>query len=133
MPTTATTGPQRASEALADVSRMAGRQYRWGLRSAPMLGFERRFVGALTTTPDPGIRGEVETWVEGSLRAMPQHLRLGVAGETVLLSAWAALSRTDAAALAAALDRSPVALLRQYVRLFRSLVLFAEQELAPAA
>jgi hypothetical protein len=98
-----------------------------------MLGFERRFVGALTTTPDPGIRGEVETWVEGSLRAMPQHLRLGVAGETVLLSAWAALSRTDAAALAAALDRSPVALLRQYVRLFRSLVLFAEQELAPAA
>ena len=98
-----------------------------------MLGFERRFVGALTTAPDPAIRAEVEAWVESSLRAMPQHLRLGVVGQTVLLGVWATVSRRQPAALAAALDRSPVALLRQYVRLFRSLVLFAEQELAPAA
>lgn len=98
-----------------------------------MLGFERRFVDALMTTPDPAVRRQVETWVDGSLRSMPQHLRLGVVGETVLLAGWSAATRCDAAALAASLDRSPVGLLRQYVRLFRSLVLFAEQELAPAS
>jgi hypothetical protein len=98
-----------------------------------MLGFERRFVDALTTTPDPATRQRVAAWVEGSLRTMPQHLRFGVAGETVLLATWSTLARRDAIAVASALDRSPVGLLRQYVRLFRSLVLFAEQELAPAA
>ena len=98
-----------------------------------MLGFERRFVDALVSTPDPGIRQQVETWVDGSLRTMPQHLRLGVVGETVLLTAWSTVARRDAAAVATALDRSPIGLLRQYVRLFRSLVLFAEQELTPAA
>ena len=97
-----------------------------------MLGFERRFVDALTTTPDPGTRRQVASWVDGSLRTMPQHLRLGVAGETVLLAAWSTVARRDPATLATDLDRSPIGLLRQYVRLFRSLVLFAEQELAPA-
>lgn len=97
-----------------------------------MLGFERRFVDALITAPDPGTRRQVESWVEGSLRTMPQHLRLGVAGETVLLAAWSTVARRDAARIAIELDRSPIGLLRQYVRLFRSLVLFAEQELTPA-
>jgi hypothetical protein len=98
-----------------------------------MLGFERRFVDALATTPDPAIRQRVEAWVDGSLRTMPQHLRVGVVGETILLATWSTVARRDAAAVVVALDRSPVVLLRQYVRLFRSLVLFAEQELAPAA
>ena len=57
---------------------------------------------------------------------------LKIDGETVLLAAWSTVARHDAARIAGALDRSPIGLLRQYVRLFRSLVLFAEQELAPA-
>ena len=97
-----------------------------------MLGFERRFVDALTTTPDPATRRRVAAWVDGSLRSMPQHLRLGIAGETVLLATWSAVARHDVVTVATALDRSPIGLLRQYVRLFRSLVLFAEQELLPA-
>jgi hypothetical protein len=97
-----------------------------------MLGFERRFVRALVTTGDPAVRGRVEAWVAGSLRTMPQHLRLGVLGETVLLSGWSAISRRDVATLPTTLERSPLMPLRQYVRLFRSLVLFAEQELTPA-
>jgi hypothetical protein len=97
-----------------------------------MLGFERRFVHALVASGDPAIRRRVEAWVAGSLRTMPQHLRLGVLGETVLLSGWSAVSRRDVATLPATLERSPLMPLRQYVRLFRSLVLFAEQELTPA-
>ena len=97
-----------------------------------MLGFERRFVRALVASDDPAVRGRVETWVDGSLRTMPQHLRLGVLGETLLLSGWTSVARRDVATLPATLERSPLMPLRQYVRLFRSLVLFAEQELTPA-
>jgi hypothetical protein len=97
-----------------------------------MLGFERRFVDALVATRDPAVRSRVHEWVAGSLRTMPQHLRIGVLGETVLLSGWTAVSRRDVTTLPATLERSPLMPLRQYVRLFRSLVLFAEQELTPA-
>lgn len=97
-----------------------------------MLGFERQVVDALTTTSDPAVRRRVESWVESSLRAMPQHLRLGVLAESVAVGAWARAARRDPQGVVAALDASPVALLRQYPRLLRSLVLFAEQELAPA-
>lgn len=98
-----------------------------------MLGFERRFVDALIIDPDPSVRQRVHDWVEISLDAMPQHLRLGVVGESLLLSTWTAVSRSNPAALATSLDRSPLMPLRQYARLFRSLVLFAEQESAPVS
>ena len=98
-----------------------------------MLAFERRFVDALLTTDDPAVRNRVQAWVDGSLRTMPQHLRLGVVGETLLLAGWSSVARPDLDRLPSQLDRSPLMPLRQYARLFRSLVLFAEQELAPAA
>jgi len=98
-----------------------------------MLGFERRFVDALTATDDPAIRDGIVHWVSGSLATMPQHLRLGVLGQSVLLAGWATVARTSMATLPASLERSPLMPLRQYVRLFRSLVLFAEQELTPVS
>jgi hypothetical protein len=98
-----------------------------------MLGFERDLVATLTSTRDPAVRARVEDWVEGSLRTMPEFLRLGVLVETVAFSAFGRLrgrGRGGApASLVDALAGSPIPLVRQYVRLFRSLVLFAEEEL----
>lgn len=108
-----------------------------------MLGFERQVVDHLVTTTDPARREAVRRWVDGSLADMPEHLRAGVLAESLALATVARLRRAgarptdaDVASAVRILDASPVALLRQYVRLFRSLVLFAEQELAgqqPAA
>ena len=99
-----------------------------------MLGFERELVAALVTTPDPAVRREVEAFVEGSLDEMPEFLRLGVLAETLGVATLARLRRDrDLLALVDLLERAPVPLVRQYVRLFRSLVLFAEQELATPA
>ena len=74
---------------------------------------------------------------------MPEHLRLGVVGESVLLGTYAGALRAtgrlpagDAEALARLLDRweaSRVGVLRQYVRMMKSLVVFAENELTPEA
>jgi hypothetical protein len=106
-----------------------------------MLWFEREVVGALTESPDQPLRSSVEAFVDGSLRDMPEHLRAGVAGESVLLGTYVlALRRTgrlpgDPHALAARLESwesSRIGVLRQYARLMRSLVVFAENELAPA-
>lgn len=97
-----------------------------------MLSIERRVVAELTTAIDPEHRRAVETWVEGTLAAMPDALRLGVVAESILFSAWAAIRRpADLHGLIGWLDRSPVSLLRSYPRLFRSLVLFGELELEP--
>jgi hypothetical protein len=99
-----------------------------------MLDFERELVAALVTTADPRLRRDVEAFVEGSFDDMPEFLRLGVLVETIAFSTLARLRRgRDLLALVDVLDRSPIPLVRQYVRLFRSLVLFAEQELAPTA
>lgn len=104
-----------------------------------MLRFEREVVRSLVTSPDDQLRSGVEDYVDGALRAMPEYLRAGVAVESVALGTWAALlgrrSGNDPDALVRVLDRweqSPIGLVRQYVRLLRSLVLFAECELAPA-
>jgi hypothetical protein len=99
-----------------------------------VLGFERRVVATLVTTADPRRRAEVEAFVDGTLRSMPEHLRAGVAAESVLLGTWDRLRRrggSDTVDLAA-LDGSRIDVVRQYVRLLRGLVLFAESELAPA-
>jgi hypothetical protein len=98
-----------------------------------MLDFERELVATLVTTTDPGLRRNVEAFVEGSLDDMPEFLRLGVLAETAAFSILARFRRgRDLRRLVDLLDRSPIPLVRQYVRLFRSLVLFAEQELAGA-
>jgi hypothetical protein len=98
-----------------------------------MLKLERRVVADLTTSVDPALRRQVEQWVDGTLRDMSDVLRLGVTLESVLFSAWVAVRRPDdLQGLLTSLDRSPISLLRSYPRLFRSLVLFGELELAGA-
>lgn len=99
-----------------------------------MLKLEHRVVAELTTSADPVLRSQVEGWVDGTLRDMSDILRLGVLAESVLFSVWVALRRpVDLHGLLGWLDRSPVSLLRSYPRLFRSLVLFGELELAGTA
>jgi hypothetical protein len=97
-----------------------------------MLGFERRIVAALTTATDPDLRAGVSAWVDETLRDMPEHLRLGVLAESIGLGAWAAVRGHDDDTLLASFEASPLWPVRQYVRLLKGLVLFAEQELAPA-
>jgi hypothetical protein len=107
-----------------------------------MLWFEREVVGALTESPDQPLRSSVEAFVDGYLRDMPEHLRAGVAGESVLLGTYvAALRRTgrlpagDTAALVTLVEKwesSRIGVLRSYARLLKSMVLLAENELAPA-
>ena len=92
-----------------------------------MLRFERQVVCGLTTTKRPERRAGVAEFVDGALRSMPEHLRAAIGGRIDR-------SRRSFAALggrptARSLDTSPIPQLRQYVRVFRSLVLFAEQEL----
>lgn len=95
-----------------------------------MLNLERRVVADLTESTDPALRSRVEEWVDGTLREMPDGLRLGVVAESIVFTAWAALRRPpDLHGLLDWLERSPVSLLRSYPRLFRSLVLFGELEL----
>lgn len=107
-----------------------------------MLWFEREVVGALIDTPDQSRRSSIEAFVDGSLRDMPEHLRAGVAGESVLLGAYAAAlrlagrlepgDRDGLRRLLSAWEASRIGVLRSYVRLLKSLVVFAENELAPA-
>lgn len=87
-------------------------------------------VAALCDRSDAASRAAVEAWVDASLADMPEVLRFGVRAESLLA---AALTRARGDSLDETLmwmARSPVGLLRQYVRLFRSLVLFAELEAA---
>jgi hypothetical protein len=104
-----------------------------------MLWFERRVVTTLVRDLDQQRRSAVVAHVDGVLRDMPEHLRAGVAAESLLLGAWARLRDParyrdpEAGADLEPLDHSPIGLVRQYVRLLRSLVLFAEHELAPTA
>jgi hypothetical protein len=103
-----------------------------------MLWFERDVVAALVSTDDARVRASVEAFVDGSLRDKPEHLRLGVAGESILLGVYVAalraLGRLDGDdALAARLhswETGPIGVVRQYVRAMKSLVIFAENELA---
>jgi hypothetical protein len=105
-----------------------------------VLWFEREVVGALIESLDPTVRSSVEAFVDGSLRDKPEHLRVGLAAESVLLGAYAAglraLGRLDdrraVVELLEAWEASRIGVVRQYVRAMRSLVLFAENELAPA-
>ena len=97
-----------------------------------MLGFERRIVAALTTVTDPDLRAGVAAWVDDTLRDMPEHLRLGVLAESIGLGLWATVRGTADAALIDSFEASPLWPVRQYVRLLKGLVLFAEHELSAA-
>lgn len=98
-----------------------------------MLTFERRVATALLRATDPVQRERVLRYVDGSLAAMPEILRAGLVGLTVVLGPWARV-RTLAGAgrsdqeLVAWLEGHPVGLVRQWLRALRSLVLFAEEE-----
>ncbi len=102
-----------------------------------MLWFERQVVSTLTRSLDGPHRDAVTGFVEGALADLPEHIRAGVAAESLLLGAWARLVHPGAGASPTIhlepLESSPLAPVRQYVRLLRSLVLFAEHELAPGA
>jgi hypothetical protein len=96
-----------------------------------MLSLERRVVSDLTETADPDVRTAVADWVARALDDMPDALRLGVRCESLLFTLWASVARpADLHGLLRWLDQSRVGLLRSYARLFRSLVLFGELELA---
>jgi hypothetical protein len=106
-----------------------------------VLWFERQVVGALMSPAlDDPARAAVESYVDETLRSMPEHLRLGVLAESLLFGARPrlehALGRPAASGLRARVEHwstSRIDFVRQYVRLFHSLVLFAENELAPSA
>ncbi len=104
-----------------------------------MLWLEREVVASLVS-PNLGDdqRSAVETYVDDSLRSMPEHLRVGVAAESLLFGAWPrlqdALGRYDRQSMDVRVARwkaSKFDPVRQYVRLLHSLVLFAEHELTP--
>jgi hypothetical protein len=103
-----------------------------------MLSFERRVVESLSTAPDQPTRSAVEAFVDGTLRAMPEASRAGIMAASFLMGLYADALRAagrlaDDRALRDWLESwetSRIGPLRQYVRLFRSLVLFSENELA---
>ncbi|MCL4291755.1 MAG: hypothetical protein KJ056_01800 [Acidimicrobiia bacterium] len=102
-----------------------------------MRRIERRVVALLARgEPDAARLEAIQAYVGETLRLMPDHLRLGVALES------AAIGTVDAAARAVGLldddrlrlilerwEASSVTPLRQYVRLLRSLTLYAGEEL----
>jgi hypothetical protein len=104
-----------------------------------VLWFERQVVGTLMDPAlDTTTRSAVESYVSTTLRSMPEHLRAGVAAESMVLgaSSWLEqrLGRLDQGRLRTRVDSwktSKVDPIRQYVRLLESLVLFAENELGP--
>jgi hypothetical protein len=104
-----------------------------------VLWFERQVVGTLMSPSlEPETRAAIESYVSATLASMPEHLRAGVAAESVALGGWSWIEhragRLDDAKLRARVARwkaSPIDVVRQYVRLLQSLVLFAENELAP--
>jgi len=59
---------------------------------------------------------------------MPEHLRAAIAAASLALGASSFVLGVGRPSVRS-LDTSPIPQLRQYVRVFRSLVLFAEQEL----
>jgi hypothetical protein len=103
-----------------------------------MFWLEGRVVSALAGDDDHRTGGAITDYVASTLAAMPQHLRLGVALESVGLGAWTRIrygSDPDDATMHRAIaswERAPIGLVQLYPRLLSSLVIFAQQELAQA-
>ena len=106
-----------------------------------MLWFERQVVDSLISPSlDDGARELIVDYVDDTLRAMPEHLRFGVFGESVAFGSWPWLThrvgRFDPSTMPRRIERmrnSRIDVVRQYVRLLEGLVLFAENELVPDA
>lgn len=103
-----------------------------------MLPFERRVVTALLTTDDAAQGQAVVDFADGSLGAMPEILRFGIAAISVALTVLVGGRRLvgrdpSDAELVEWLQSHRLGLVRQWVRALRSLVLFAENEAMPAA
>ena len=100
-----------------------------------MLWLERRIVAALAGADDVRTGGAITEFVDTSFRAMPQHLRAGVVGESILLGAYVCLRRgldPSGAEILAAMDQwehHPIGVIRQYARLLSSLVIFPQHEI----
>ena len=103
-----------------------------------MLWLERQVVATLVSpTVDDRRRSEIEDYVDGALRSMPEYLRAGVATESLCFGVWPLLLRSVGRLDRRSLEKriegwkaSRIDPIRQYVRLLQSLVLFAEHELA---
>src|SRR3954447_2436931 len=101
-----------------------------------MFWLEGRVVSALAGDDDVRTGGAISHYVATTLAAMPQHLRLGVALESIGLGMITRMRfglRPDDDAMHRAIagwERFPVGLVQLYPRLLTSLVLFAQQELA---
>jgi hypothetical protein len=100
-----------------------------------MLSFERQVVAVLAGDVDPAQRKAIDSYVDGALGALPEIIRLGVAAESVALGGWAKIDglrqRRNGGPVGprlAPLESSFIGPVRQYVRLLRSLVLFAQYE-----
>lgn len=103
-----------------------------------MPSFRNRVVDALLAPLDPLQRGRAEAFVEGSLADLPQHLRLGIFADSVLLEIVTRATHggriPDEATLRGLVERweaNPLTPIRQYARLLSSLVLFADVETRP--
>jgi hypothetical protein len=103
-----------------------------------MLWLERQVVATLSADADPAHRLAIEGYVDGVLQSMPELLRLGVAGESIVLGAGEWLTRRlgskhDFADRIEGWEHSRIGPIRQYVRLLSSLVIFGNEELSTAA
>src|SRR4051794_22235342 len=94
----------------------------------------------MSPTLDPPTRAAVAEYVSNTLKSMPEHLRAGVAAESIVLGSlsWVEdrVGRLDDRRLLTRVGRwkaSSIDPVRQYVRLLQSLVLFAENELVADA
>jgi hypothetical protein len=108
-------------------------------RLTRMLWIERQVVARLVSPQlDPRWQSAIEDYVDGALHAMPQHLRTGIVAESLVFGArpyfQRALCRFDPGSLDRRVGQwsaSRIDIVRQYIRLLSSLVLFAENELVP--
>ncbi len=103
-----------------------------------MLWLEREVVASLSADVEPVHRAAIEAYVEGVLQDMPDHLRLGVAGESVVLGAGIRAARLIGSSRSLpdwleTFERNPIGPIRQYARLLSSLTIFAIEELAPSS
>jgi hypothetical protein len=101
-----------------------------------MLWLEREVVATLSADVEPDHREAIEAYVDGVLGDMPEHLRIGVAAESIVLGAGIRLARRIGSqrsleAWLETFERNPIGPIRQYARLLASLTIFAIEELAP--
>jgi hypothetical protein len=102
----------------------------------PFFPVERSVVAALLPDASPAHHHAVVGHVKRALASMPEHLRLGVAAESVLLTVIVRLRKhpvDDVEAVRTELElwqENRIGVIRQYVRMFTSLVMFADLELA---